>query len=257
MARLFDLDEDRLRIGEMFVAKYSSTPGAQKGLGAHKDGTPWSFVINLNCPDIDFFGGGTMFMDDSIVYRPKEVGTAVLFNGKNLHMGVPITGGTRYILTGFCNYKCESYECHDAFMSSYNSELDGSAGANDVRTGDILRGILIHPKEAVDAIIPSTIYSLKQEMASKNKCEDSLSDEKKKRNFVCVDNLSIDEVQKLVLSYGTQDISLVVERCEDDCNEIDDSCCASADAKHNVAKILAIGGFWSLDEYLKFGLKNK
>lgn len=45
----------------MFIAKYIA--GQQAGLKAHKDGTPWSFVITLNEPDVEFEGGGTRFVD--------------------------------------------------------------------------------------------------------------------------------------------------------------------------------------------------
>ena len=71
IAKSFDLNETMLQIGEIFICKYEFTsPGAcdshdqigieerdvatfgsgksasttQTGLGAHKDGTPWSFV---------------------------------------------------------------------------------------------------------------------------------------------------------------------------------------------------------------------
>ena len=51
------------------------------------DGTPWSFVTSLNDPKIEFTGGGTRFLDSGITYRPTEIGTAVIFSGKNKHEG--------------------------------------------------------------------------------------------------------------------------------------------------------------------------
>ena len=56
-------------------------------IGAHVDGTPWSFVTSLNDPKIEFTGGGTRFLDNGITYRPTEIGTAVIFSGKNKHDG--------------------------------------------------------------------------------------------------------------------------------------------------------------------------
>lgn len=38
-------------------------------------------------------GGGTHFLNNQETYRPTDVGTAVLFSGKNLHSGVAVTQG--------------------------------------------------------------------------------------------------------------------------------------------------------------------
>lgn len=74
----------------MFIAKYQHKAGKQAGLGAHKDGTPWSFVVTLNDPTTDFIGGGTRFVETfagGVTYRPTTIGSAVLFSGKNTHEG--------------------------------------------------------------------------------------------------------------------------------------------------------------------------
>ena len=85
--------------GELFIAKYEFQPGKQAGLGAHKDGTPWSFVVTLNNP-CEFVGGGTRFVEDyagGVTYRPSTVGSAVIFSGKNKHEGIRIC-----VLVFFC-----------------------------------------------------------------------------------------------------------------------------------------------------------
>ena len=49
--------------------------------------------MTLNQPDTEFVGGGTNFFqvdDDRPVgnlYRPREVGSVVLFSGRHLHEG--------------------------------------------------------------------------------------------------------------------------------------------------------------------------
>jgi hypothetical protein len=80
--------------GEAFVAKYECAPGKQAGLGRHRDGTPWSFVMALNSPDVEFRGGGTKFFpseqsreDEGLVYRPKAAGDVLVFSGRHFHEG--------------------------------------------------------------------------------------------------------------------------------------------------------------------------
>jgi predicted 2-oxoglutarate/Fe(II)-dependent dioxygenase YbiX len=107
--------------GEMFIAKYEFAEGKQTSLKPHVDGTPWSFVIVLNDPGADFDGGGTRFIDDGVTYRPANVGSAIAFSGKNMHEGVAITRGIRYILTGFCTYTDKSDQTHEAFMQCYDA----------------------------------------------------------------------------------------------------------------------------------------
>lgn len=149
-------------------AQASSEARPQPGLTAHVDGPPWSFVVALNDAD-NFTGGGTRFLRDNATYRPNKAGSAVLFSGKNRHEGVPISSGTRYILTGFCEYVQEhdfgledgdsdAGDCgegdgsicrtacevpHAAFMAdpSYDTKYDGFAAEGGVRTGDVVRGV--------------------------------------------------------------------------------------------------------------------
>lgn len=138
----------------MFVAKYEYGPHKQASLKAHQDGTLFSFILTLNEPDVDFLGGGTRFIhhhqtistvDSSnedgqnrgsgsgsgVVYRPSEVGTAIAFCGKQLHEGVPVTSGVRYILTGFCEYNnCDRAGSHESFLEEYDPRWDGTTLTN-------------------------------------------------------------------------------------------------------------------------------
>ena len=112
---------------ELFVVKYEFQAGKQASLQAHVDGTPWSFVIALNDSN-QYSGGGTRFIESETVYRPQKAGSAILFSGKNLHEGVALTAGVRYILTGFCEYEYDIHSGvtpHAAFMKDYSAVHDG------------------------------------------------------------------------------------------------------------------------------------
>ena len=107
---------------DLFFVRYSHTAaasgvrGAQKGLEAHRDGSPISFNVLLNSAD-DFDGGGTFFEEDRDVGRddapdaqtalpPRTVrriarGDCLVHSGKQRHGGVPVTRGERFLLVGF------------------------------------------------------------------------------------------------------------------------------------------------------------
>ena len=145
LVEAFHLKKDYLSVSEMFVAKYEYGPDKQSSLKAHQDGTLFSFILTLNEPDVDFFGGGTRFLEEAprkhsqskeegggggggggVVYRPTEVGTGIVFCGKQLHEGVSVTGGVRYILTGFCEYNnCDRVGSHESFLEDYDPRWDG------------------------------------------------------------------------------------------------------------------------------------
>lgn len=100
MSGAFDIGD--LVIADLFVAKYDAQ--GQRDLPEHEDGSPFSFVVSLSDGGA-YDGGGTQFvdLDDAPIHRlPK--GAALLFSGQNRHRGVPITGGTRFILAGFCDF---------------------------------------------------------------------------------------------------------------------------------------------------------
>ncbi len=98
--KMFDLSNKKdIYIKEIFVVKYDVD--GQKSLEYHTDGSEFSFVIALND---EFEGGGTTFKHSGEQVK-LGVGDCLLFSGKNKHKGNEITKGTRYILTGFLNYK--------------------------------------------------------------------------------------------------------------------------------------------------------
>lgn len=152
---------------ELFVVKYEFQEGHQVGLPPHVDGTPWSFVIALNdCTE--YAGGGTRFIESQVTYRPQKAGSAVLFSGKNLHEGVALTGGMRYILTGFCEYvhNCSELSPQEAFMKTYDAIHDGFAAQGGVCTGDVIKGIFDPHDQVhyVDGI--NTLHVLLEEVGS-------------------------------------------------------------------------------------------
>ena len=101
--KLYNLPPNFLGVDETFVVKYAI--GEQEFLAKHKDGDDLSFVIVLND---DFEGGGTYFINaKDRVEAP--VGSVVIFCGANEHMGVKITQGVRYILTGFLSLQGKKY----------------------------------------------------------------------------------------------------------------------------------------------------
>jgi len=106
--RMYNINSYELGINEFFVAKYQNKKNKQSSLDSHVDGSEFSFIIALND---DYEGGGTYFteLDETIKLK---TGDCLIFSGQNRHKGVKVTTGTRYILTGFMNYKSYKY-CHD------------------------------------------------------------------------------------------------------------------------------------------------
>ena len=96
---LFNLKRGNLELKETFIVKYSMD--LQKELEYHKDSSQFSFILGLNN---SFSDGGTEFKDGSIKIN-LDIGDVLIFCGENVHRGFPISSGTRYILTGFINYK--------------------------------------------------------------------------------------------------------------------------------------------------------
>lgn len=146
---------------ELFIVKYESLPGEQSLLTPHLDGTPWSFVVALN-DATEYVGGGTHFIPSNTVYRPQKAGTAVLFSGKNLHEGLEVTGGVRYILTGFCEYACDYAERspHENFLCDYDQKYDGNAAHAGIHTGDVIKGIYDVHGELHTISVDRTIHSV-------------------------------------------------------------------------------------------------
>ena len=60
--------------------------------------------LQLNDPD-EFTGGGTLFEHAGGCPISVQPGEALIFCGYNPHAGVEVTRGTRFILTGFVDYR--------------------------------------------------------------------------------------------------------------------------------------------------------
>jgi len=99
----YNIPSHLLGIDETFIVKYSI--GGQNYLEPHVDGDDFGFVITLNK---DFVGGGTYFLNTENKVT-SDIGDAVIFCGKNRHMGLEITEGTRYILAGFLSLKHHTF----------------------------------------------------------------------------------------------------------------------------------------------------
>lgn len=261
MAQAFDLDEEFLQIGEIFIAKYEFNKAVessinanvdaakfgieearsetQVGLGAHKDGTPWSFVLPLN-DAIEFEGGGTYFVDSEETFRPSQ-GSAVLFSGKNEHKGVPITGGKRFVMVGFINYSNRKDTSHEEFLRCYVKERDGCAascissvalhaddfsgetgsagislgGVGGIHTGDRLCGII---EEDVVTMLDKGTFAERADIQ-----ERLLASSKQGREGV---------------------LKFVIER--------DEECDQRHHVKKNCFRLLASQNYWELDAYLHY-----
>jgi hypothetical protein len=177
LARIFETPIDHLNFKDIFIAKYSST--GQLGLGAHTDGSAFSFNLLLSdCQD--FEGGGTSF-DDNIGRVAPSQGDVLMHRGSLRHQGNPITRGCRYILVGFVdsdpNYVLQTASAtsttslssrsvfgmvtiptfplglvlevdegdadHSAVMVVSCDRHQGSAFAAGIRPGDCIRGVLL------------------------------------------------------------------------------------------------------------------
>ena len=99
IAKLYNINKNDLGINEIFIVKYNT--GGQTELAYHEDGSEFSFIIALNDK---FTGGGTTFKFNKKNIQ-LSIGDCLIFSGQNTHKGNEIITGTRYILTGFLNYK--------------------------------------------------------------------------------------------------------------------------------------------------------
>jgi hypothetical protein len=140
LADVYGIDASKIKPTDLFITKYNASTN-ERFLAPHKDKSPWSFVIALNS---DFEGGGTYFHNDQVT-RQIHVGSAILFNGNQLHSANTITRGVRYIMAGFCDYgevlPVDSPEAHAEFLAQYDPQYDGHAGQAGFRSGDQIIGI--------------------------------------------------------------------------------------------------------------------
>lgn len=249
MASFFDISEDHLSVAELFIAKYEFKEGKQKKLDPHVDGTPYSFVVSLNDPLVEFTGGGTRFIESDTTYRPSKVGTAVLFSGKNMHEGVAVTSGIRYILTGFCYYRNPD-KSHRTFLTNYLSEHDGSAAGGSskthnpqldstvehktiprvalklkraessggVHTGDVLRGIRVFNNKMNET---DSVGRFNASTTTRR-----LEDDTAGGTMVMFDGMSVSEVQQMVRYCGarmdSRNCTLLVDRDDGDEGQYED-----------------------------------
>ena len=136
VASRYGIDLSDLYIADLFIVKYSVAENGQSYLKPHRDRSPFSFVVSLND---EYSGGGTFFPQLNELWKPA-MGGALIFHGQSLHGGEKVTSGTRYIATGFVEYKNDS---HNAFMKNYLEETDGTAARYGFRQDDIIRGLEI------------------------------------------------------------------------------------------------------------------
>jgi len=94
-SEFYGIARAQLWLRDQFLVKYSMD--AQRELETHRDASTVSYIIALND---SFEDGGFKFADESDVRKPP-VGHVLLFCGKRLHSGQPISAGVRYIITGF------------------------------------------------------------------------------------------------------------------------------------------------------------
>lgn len=107
IAQGFGLPREGVQVADAFVVRYCQD--GQKALAAHRDGSIVSTIVSLSGAE-EYAGGGTDI--DGTTYRPAQ-GGALVFGGARMHSGVPITAGSRYILTIF--WRCQGLkqcECH-------------------------------------------------------------------------------------------------------------------------------------------------
>jgi len=93
---VFEFDRELVDVNDLFLIRY--TAGRQNSLGCHKDGSLFSFIVPLND---DFEGGGTQLPCEGGDVMKPDVGHAIVFCGQQMHRGLPVTRGTRYVLAGF------------------------------------------------------------------------------------------------------------------------------------------------------------
>ncbi|KAJ1446516.1 hypothetical protein M885DRAFT_546156 [Pelagophyceae sp. CCMP2097] len=90
---------DRLDFRDLFFVRYSASPGRQRGLPLHRDGSVVSFNVLLSDPQ-SFQGGGTYVEADNCVYAIGR-GDVFVHAGKLRHGAAPVTAGERIVLVAF------------------------------------------------------------------------------------------------------------------------------------------------------------
>ena len=116
LSKLFNIrDLSLINVTEIFFVRYKYAKNMQKSLEPHKDGSEMSFIIALND---EYTGGGTNFIKTDRTVKLK-LGECLIFSGKELHQGLPITSGSRYILTGFIHYNINEF-CDNVIQQQHD-----------------------------------------------------------------------------------------------------------------------------------------
>lgn len=131
-------DGARLGFHDLFVSKYSSAPGMQRGLGEHRDASDLSFNILLNDP-AEFEGGGTYIVADDTTHKIGR-GDCFVHPGKLHHSSGPVSNGERYIVVGFLDVLDEDQWGAEGDMASREVHGKGDFGLDfSSQTLDVAR----------------------------------------------------------------------------------------------------------------------
>lgn len=103
---VFEFDGEFVDVNDLFLIRY--TAGRQDSLSCHKDGSLFSFIVPLNDA---FEGGGTQLPCEGGDVMKPDVGHAIVFCGQQMHRGLPVTRGTRYVLAGFLREMIKDDAC--------------------------------------------------------------------------------------------------------------------------------------------------
>lgn len=97
----WELWRRNINSGQVQVANYNPNK-VTRGSWHHDHSADITMVVPLNTGEYD--GGGTEFWKKGIV-KPLPIGTALFFPSfHNLHRGLPVTSGDRYLLVFWLNY---------------------------------------------------------------------------------------------------------------------------------------------------------
>jgi hypothetical protein len=152
----FGFRPGELWLRDQFVVKYS--PRGQNRLSPHRDASPISYVLALN---ENYEGGGLAFADGAppeAQPRKLHTGEGVVFCGKRLHEGLPVTAGTRYIVTGFL----DAHPCAETVQKIAESNAEA-----------LRRVIGVHQWDVRPGMVPTRPYlrSNTRRLVGKDACE--------------------------------------------------------------------------------------
>ena len=192
-------------------------------------------------------------------------------------VGVAVTSGIRYILTGFCSYDNPD-KSQSTFLAGYDRQFDGSAATaratgisnsdgvvdNDavqgIHSGDILRGIRIFDRcKAVAGSLPTTFPR-----SDVTEDQNIVNGENDASTLISLDGLTTSQVHQLVRDCGRlldgRECTVLIERLpqdndnDDDANvEWTDLQCQQRHVRKISGSLLNKGKYWSFDYFLREG----